>query len=253
MLMLYDHHQAHRLNAVRLAISSTVYPIQQLVNRTFGILEGIQSYFVRHHTLLKENTQLKDLTFLQQARLQILDALEAENTQLRALLQSSARLGDHLLVAEIVRVDADPFKHQVLLNKGKQAGIYVGQPVLDAEGVVGEVIEVFEKTSLVILLSDATYGIPIEAIRNGVRGIVMGTGKVNILNLHYVPNTVDIQVGDRLVTSGLGGRYPAGYPVGVVTAINRDASDDFASIQLTPSARLDRTRRVLLIKPEGDT
>lgn len=252
MLMLFDHHQHHRLNSIHTTLSSLVSPVQQLVNGTGQVFHHMRTYCATQHTLLKENTELKETVFLQKAQLQTFRALEAENVQLRALLQSSARLGAHLLVAEIVKVDADPFKHQVLLDKGKQAGIYVGQPVLDAEGVIGEVIEVFEKTSRVILLSDSSYGIPIENVRNGVRGIVMGTGTVNTLSLHYVPNTVDIQIGDVLVTSGLGGRYPAGYPVGEITEVNRDVSDSFASIHLKPSARLDRTRRVLLIKKQAN-
>lgn len=253
--MLYDHHQHHRLNGVRSALASMVYPFQQSVSGTGRLWNAAEAYCVTQQTLVQENAQLREKEFLQQARLQTFKALEAENAQLRALLQSSARLGDnnHLLVAEIVKVDADPFKHQVILDKGKQAGIYVGQPVLDAEGIIGEVIEVFEKTARVILLTDAMHGIAVEDLRNGVRGIVMGVGTPNILSLQYVPNTVDIQIGDTLVTSGLGGHYPAGYPVGVITEINRDLSDAFATVQLKPSARLDRTRRVLLIKQENDS
>jgi rod shape-determining protein MreC len=253
VLMVYDHHQHQHLHAVRETLSIVVSPLHKFVNGTGNAWNAVRQYCVTQQQLLNENQVLKETEFLQQGRLQKLMALEAENTQLRALLQSSARLGDDLLIAEIVNVDGDPYSHQVYLNKGKQEGIYVGQPVLDAEGVIGEVIEVFEKTSRVILLTDPSHGIPVEDVRNGVRGIAMGTGTLKTLDLHYVPNTVDIQVGDLLITSGLGGRYPAGYPVGVISQINRDSADSFATVQIKPSARLDRTRMVLLIKPQSET
>ena len=250
--MIYDHRQHQRLDPIREALSILVSPLPKTVNGTAKAWQTLRSYCLRQQHLIHENQALKEIEFLQQGRLQKLMALEAENTQLRALLQSSARLGDHLLIAEIVNVDGDPYSHQVCLNKGKQEGIYVGQPVLYDEWVVGEVIEVFEKTSRVILLTDTNHGIPVEDLRNGVRGIAMGTGTLKTLNLHYVPNTVDIQVGDMLITSGLGGRYPAGYPVGTISEINRDSSDSFATVQIKPSASLDRTRMVLLIKSQSE-
>ncbi len=250
-LMVYDHQQHERLDPIREFLSTLVSPLPKVVNGTAKAWQNVCNYCLSQQNLIHENQALKEIEFLQQGRLQKLMALEAENTQLRSLLQSSARLGDHLLIAEIVNVDGDPYSHQVCLNKGKEEGIYVGQPVLDAEGVIGEVIEVFENTSRVILLTDPSHGIPVEDLRNGVRGIAMGTGTLKTLDLHYVPTTVDIQVGDLLITSGLGGRYPAGYPVGVISAINRDSSDSFATVQIKPSARLDRTRMVLLIKAQS--
>lgn len=254
-LMVCDHHQPHRLGSVHAILSSVAYPLQRIVGDSVALWHKAQEYCTTQEALCKENNQLRNTEFLQQVRLQKLMALESENEQLRALLQSSARLGENLLVAEILKVDGDQFSHQLLLNKGLQAGIYVGQPVLDAQGIIGEVIEVFEKTSRVLLLTDASHGIPVQNVRNGVRGIAMGTGRSKTLDLQYVPNTVDIQVGDLLITSGLGGRYPAGYPVGIISQINRDTSDAFASVQIEASSQLDRTRMVLLIRrsTEEDT
>ena len=243
----------YRLARVRVALASIVYPLQHMVSQSSVLWNRTQEYWVTKEALRTENIQLRNTEFLQQARLQKLMALESENVHLRTLLQSSARLGENLLVAEILKIDGDPFSHQFLLDKGTKAGIYVGQPVLDSQGIIGEVIEVFEKTSRVLLLTDINHGIPVEDARNGVRGIAMGTGKLKILDFQYVPNTVDIEVGDLLITSGLGGRYPAGYPVGVISQINRDASDAFATVQIVPSALLDRTRMVLLIRRAEDT
>ncbi len=251
ILMISDH-RYHRVDQLRAYLSQIVFPLQSLVS---GFVQGgasLNEYVISHYRLIQENVKLREEQVIQNARLQKLIALESENDRLRALLHATPRVGENFLVAEIIQVDSDPLSHHIILNKGLKEGIYVGQPVIDAEGVMGEVIEVFPETSRVILLTDANHGIPVETVRNRIRGIAMGCGAAKTLALKHVSNAVDIQVGDVLVTSGLGGRYPAGYPVGVIKSIEQDPRGSFAVVQMTPSAHLERGRQVLLIqKVEG--
>jgi len=232
---------------VRNYLSIAVYPIQWIANSPTRVFSFFDHYSFTHQGLMSENQQLKEAQFLQNARLQTYQALEAENNRLRILLQSSVRANETLLVAEIIKINADLFLHRVILNKGSEQGICLGQAVIDAEGVVGEVTEVYPTTSRVILLSDASYGIPVENIRTGVRGVVVGTGSLKSLELKHVAHTLDLAVGDTLVTSGLDGHYPPGYPVGTITQIAHDPSETFAAVQVAPKARLDRAREVLLL------
>lgn len=247
VLMLLDH-RYHRLQQVREVLSAGVYPLQWLVDTPIRCTQRFYGYFISHHQLVRENLKLRDEQFFQNGRLQQFSALEAENATLRALLQSSQRRNEVLTVAEIMQVDSDPFNHRILLNKGEKDQIAVGQPIIDAEGVMGEIIEVHSFTSSAILISDASHAIPVENVRNGVRGIVVGIGVIDCLELQHVPTTADIQVGDILVTSGLGGRYPPGYPVGVIRHIEYDPSESFAVVRVKPSAHLERGRQVLLVK-----
>lgn len=238
----------HQLNSVRGCLSLVVYPLQWMVDRPIRLMTSVMQYASTFHQLVHENAALKHQAFLQNARLQKLLTLEAENTRIRALLKSSHRDAETHRVAEIIRVSSDPLVHQIILNKGSKQGVLVGEPVIDAKGVVGEVIEVQPLTSRVILLTDANYGISVENLRSGIRGIVVGTGLSNTLALQHIANTVDLKIGDVLVTSGLDGRYPAGYPVGHILQIERDPSESYVTVKIKPSADLDRTRQVLLIE-----
>jgi rod shape-determining protein MreC len=249
VLMISDH-QYNRLVHVREAVLLGTSPLQWAVHLPIRFIQKFHGYFISHHQLLEENIQLRDEHLVQNGRLQQLVALEAENARLRALLQSSERRTELLTVAEIMQVDADPFNHRILLNKGEHDHVVVGQPIIDADGVMGEIIEVHPFTSSAILVSDASHAIPVENVRNGVRGILVGIGAIDCLELQYVPTTADIQVGDILVTSGLGGRYPPGYPVGVISHIEYDPSESFAIVRVTPSAHLERGRQVLLVKSQ---
>lgn len=238
----------HRLDVVRGYLSLIVYPIQRMVDTPIRLAGTVMQYASTFNQLVNENADLKYQAFLQNARLQKLLALEAENTRIRALLKSSHRDMETHRVAEIIRISSDPFLHCIVLNKGAKQGVLVGEPVIDAKGVIGEVIEVQPLTSRVILLTDANYGISVENLRNGLRGIVVGTGLSNTLALQHVANTVDLKIGDILVTSGLDGRYPPGYPVGHILQIEHDPSESYVSVKIKPSAELDRTRQVLLVE-----
>ena len=247
--MFVDHrYHDPRLDRARDYLSLMVYPIQWLVDVPMKFTSTFENYAVSHQNLVQENERLKNEQLLQNIRMQKFMALEAENARLRALLQSTPRPGETLLAAEIIQVNSDPFVQRVVLDKGSNHGVTVGQPVIDEGGVIGEVIEVYPKTSRVILLTDASYGIPVENVRNGIRGIAAGTGAISTLELQHVPNTVDLKVGDTLVTSGLDGRYSPGYPVGIISEITLEPGASYAKIQVNPSAHLERTRQVLLIQ-----
>ena len=181
------------------------------------------------------------------ADLQKYEALQAENMRLRDLLDSSFKIGDRVLVAELSSVDLDPYKQQVVINKGATSGVFVGQPVLDARAVMGQVIGTTPFSSTVLLITDTSHALPVQVLRNGLRTIAVGTGRIDELKLPYLPTNSDIVEGDLLVTSGLGGKFPPGYPVATVTRIDRSPDEPFSNVQAEPRAHLDRSREVLLV------
>jgi len=184
------------------------------------------------------------------SKIQKFEILEAENERLRAMLQSSERLDERVLIAELLAVDLQPFRHQIVINKGKREGVYDGQPIVDANGVMGQIVHVGPFSSTVLLLTDPTHAIPVQVNRNGLRSVAVGTGQSHILHLEHLSNNVDIKEGDLVVSSGLGSRFPPGYPVGVVQDISRVPGDPFAKVTIIPSAQLEKSREVLLVWPE---
>jgi len=197
--------------------------------------------------LQEENSRLKKENLQLQVQQQKLDSLESENWRLRDLLESSLKVKDRVLIAELVAVNLDPYKQQVLINKGNRSGVFEGQPVLDASAVMGQVVSVNPYTSTVLMITDASHSLPIQVLRTGLRAVAMGTGNSNELEVPHLPNNADIKIGDLLVTSGLGGRFPPGYPVATVVDIHHPEGRPFISIKATPNAQLDHTREVLLV------
>ena len=187
-----------------------------------------------------------------QARLQRLDALEVENIRLRSLLDSSYELERPVVIAELTAVDLDPFNHLIQINKGLRDSITAGQPVIDANGVIGQVETVSPFTATVRLISDPSHGIPVQVNRNGLRSVAFGTGRTDTLTITSLPNNAGIEVGDLLVTSGLGGRFPAGYPVGEVRSVTIDEGKAFSAIDVEPLGALGRVEEVLLIEGGGN-
>lgn len=248
--MVLDQHY-HRLDQVKSWMSTLVYPLQWAVHAPSTLSQDVKEYFVSHHHLVQENKRLKQEQFLQNGQLQQLISLQAENTRLRTLLQSSERQKEEHTIAEVLQIDEDPFNHRIVLNKGIDSKVLVGQPIIDEDGVMGEVIEVNPCNSVAILVTDASHAVPVENARNGVRGILLGTGAIDTLSLQHVPTTADIQEGDVLVTSGLGGRYPPGYPVGVINKVEHDPAQTFAVIRVKPKAHLERGRQVLLVQTQN--
>lgn len=232
------------------ALGAPIYWVADLPTR-FG--EWGELHIQSRARALEENERLTLENLVLQGRSQQMAALQAENVRLRALLNSTALLRDDVRVAEVLGVSPDPVRHQLVLNKGELDGVFVGQPIIDADGLVGQIVEVSAATSRALLITDATHSIPVQVNRNGVRAIAEGTGSLGSLEVRHVSATTDIQVGDLLETSGLGGRFPGGYPVAVVTVIERDPGKLFAHVLAKPSAALDRSRHVLLIFASQDS
>lgn len=234
---------------VRSALSTLVYPIQTAASLPSDVSHWFGDFFRDRNSLREEITVLQVQRTMQDVRLQKLQALERENMRLKELLGSSFRLQERVQVAELLTIDLDPFSQQVVIDKGKRYGVYVGQPVLDATGVMGQVIEVSSLSSNVILLTDPSHSLPVQINRNGLRGVVTGRGLGEALALEYMPRNADVRVGDLLVTSGLGGRFPVGYPVGRVSAVNFPAGDAFAQVKVEAAAKLSTSREVMLVLP----
>lgn len=233
--------------SVRAALSLPVAPFQYLVNWPMKIIDSLKTVISTHDDLVQENLRLKTDQLLLRSQLQRLLAIESENNYLKSLLQSSRQVKGKTLIAELLSVDFQPFVNQVMLNKGTRDGVYLGQPVLDANGVMGQVIQVGPITSRVLLVNDPNSGISVQNARNGVRAIAVGDTYSGKMRLRYVAKTADIQANDVFITSGLGDRYPEGYPVGKVLSVDKDPAHQFATVYLQPSARLDSSRQVLLV------
>jgi len=230
-LMMMDHRQSH-LESVRAALSVVVYPIQLAVELPGSISGWFRESLATRRQLQEENVSLHTQLLMLKAQRQKMEALEIE-------------------MAELMSVNLDPYKHQIVINKGELNQTYPGQPLLDADGVMGQVVHVGPYTSTAVLITDTSHAIPVQVNRNGLRTIALGSGTINRLELPYLPNNSDILVGDLLITSGLGGRFPPGYPVATVSTIEQDPGQAFARITATPMAKLDRSREVLLVWP-GD-
>ncbi len=246
VLMVADHRTAH-LQSVRSALAIFVTPIQAAATLPNSARTWFNDFFTTEQDYRDAFTDLQTQHMKLKARLQRLEALELENDSLRRLLAASGRVPDQVLMAELVEVSLDPFSRKILINRGIADGIYVGQPVLDPNGVMGQVTHTMPFTSAVTLITDASHAIPVQVQRNGLRGIVFGVGKGDDLKVAYLTHNADIRTGDVLVTSGMGGRFPPGYPVATVKTIVRNTSEAFLSISATPVAQLDHAKQVLLV------
>lgn len=215
--------------------------------------QGVASQFGSRTELIAENEKLKTEALLLQGRLQKLAALTEQNVRLRELLNSSSLVNEKVEVAELIGVDPNPFTHRILINKGERDGVVLGQPVLDARGLMGQVVELMPYASRVLLLTDSTHSIPVQVNRNGLRAIASGTGNPERLELRHVADTADIKEGDLLVSSGLGQRFPAGYPVATVKEVIHDSGQPFAIVRAVPTAALNRSRYVLLVFSDSRT
>ncbi len=172
---------------------------------------------------------------------------------MRELLESSFRLNERVLVADLVAVDLHAFRRRIIINKGKREGAYEGQPVVDARGIMGQIVHAGPFSSTVLLITDTNHALPVQVNRNGLRAVAVGLGRDDTLLLEYLPNNADIRPGDLIISSGLGHRFPPGYPVGEIERITLDPGESFARVTLKPSARLGRSREVLLVWPRGQT
>lgn len=247
--MVVDHRQ-HHLESIRSIISLVIYPIQYLVNMPVSAGNWAGENLASRETLLEENTKLRMQQTLMMARLQKLSALMVENIRLRELLQSSNKVNENVLIAELLSVNLEPFTRQIVINKGSKDNVYLGQPLLDAGGIMGQMVHVSLLSSTAMLITDPNHAIPVQVNRNGLRAIVVGTGAPDIMEIPYLPNSADIIEGDLLTSSGLGGRFPPDYPVAKVTYVYKDATKPYAVVTATPTANLERSREVLLVWTE---
>lgn len=246
LIMLFDRREG-ALGPVRSTLSVVVYPLQWAVDAPFALGRWVGENLASRQQLIDRAAALQAQNLKDQVRLQRMAALEVENARLRELMRSSARLVERVAVAELLSVDLDPFRHRVVVDKGISDGVYEGMPIVDSSGVMGQIVSVGPLDSQAILITDASHALPVEINRNGLRTIAVGTGDIDRLELPYLPNSADVREGDLLVTSGLGGRFPRGYPVGIVRKVTRDPTAAFATIDAAPAAALNRSREVLMV------
>lgn len=246
-LILLDQRTRY-LEPVRYTLGYLTAPLYYLADLPVAAGDWFSDTARSRGSLRKENDRLQRQNLILQQKAQRLAILEAENVRLRELLNSSARVDARVLVAEVIGTDPDPNRQELVINKGGGADVFRGQAVLDAHGLVGQVLETGPGWSRVLLITDASHALSVQVNRTGVRSILAGVGRQDLLQLLYVPDTSDVRQGDLLVTTGLGGRYPAGYPVAEVTEVVHDPGAAFARITARPRAQLDRVSHVLLVQ-----
>lgn len=245
-LMVVDH-RFHHLEAVRSGLKVLVYPVQYLVAFPFRASSWLDQEISTQRQLLEENRQLHKEHMVLQATLQKFSSLEQENRRLRDLLGASERLSDRVSIAELLAVDLDPYRQEILINKGQRDGVFVGQPLVDAHGIMGQVVRVDRSNARAMLISDPSHALPVQVNRTGLRTLAVGNGNPNVLELRHIPLSADVELGDVVSTSGLGRRFPPDYPVGEITRVERTPGRHFAIVEARPLADLDRSREVLLV------
>ncbi|MCZ6687110.1 MAG: rod shape-determining protein MreC [Gammaproteobacteria bacterium] len=250
LLMVLDSREDY-LQYIHSKLNIVVYPIQAAVDLPFALADWVSTSLASRRQLLAENRDLRRQQLRSDASVQKMIAIEAENARLRALMDTAALMTDRTMVTEIMAIDLNPYRRLLTINKGSSAGAYRGQALVDAFGIVGQISDLGPLSSQVLLISDPEHAVPVEVNRNGLRTIAVGTGDAQILNLPFLPNNADIRLGDLLVTSGLGGVFPAGYPVAEVNRIEVNPSQPFAHVEAAPAAELDKVRELLLIWPGG--
>lgn len=252
VILMFSDGQTRNLLQLRSLLETAVSWIYYLANTPRSLLDGVSDNLVDTNTLQIENKVLKDQLLEKNADLLLLDQLKVENQRLRLLLNSPLRHDEYKKIAEVLTAQTDPYRQQVVINRGEKDGAYVGQPVIDEKGVVGQIISVGQNTSRILLISDVTHSIPLQVLRSDIRVIASGTGRADELVLDNVSRSADIEKGDLLVTSGLGHRFPEGYPVAIVESVSREGNNYFATVVAKPLASLERLRYLLLLWPTNE-
>ena len=244
-LMGFDH-QYQALSHLRSALLAVVYPLQWMVNAPGQLGRQLGADLASRQALLRRNAQLQQQLTAERVKTARMSALKEENRRLRLLLNAVGQMPGRVVATSILAVDMTPFQNLVTINAGGTLGVHVGQPVIDAEGVVGQITHTGPLQSQVMLITDPASATPVEIERTGLAPIAIGTGQLDVLSLPYLPNNTHIKPGDRLVASGFGGRYPRGYPVAVVTSVKPQTGEPFAKVQARPLAHIGREHEVLL-------
>jgi rod shape-determining protein MreC len=246
VLMVADHRNGYNAR-LRWLAAAAIEPMYRAAAMPAKFAQAVRLALTERERLTRENAELGRQLLLANARLARLAVLRAQNERLKELLEAQRSLGIGAHLARIIDIDTDPFRQRLVVDAGAQQGIVVGEAVVDASGVLGQVTEVLPNTATVLLITDAAHALPVRVERTGLHTIARGTGALDTLELPNVPISADLRVGDRLLSSGLGGHFPAGFPVGMVRAIRNDSSGMFAAALATPSAMLDRGDEVLIL------
>jgi rod shape-determining protein MreC len=239
------------LSPVYKIVDNAVRPLYWLTNIPSRVQEWGQVSGTSRADLEQDNIRLEQESLIHRGQLQRMSELAAENLRLRQLLNATELLMDSVLVTEVIGVSPSPQSHTVTIDRGRDDGVYVGQPLLDAEGLMGQIISVYGGHSVALLITDSTHALPVQVLRNGVRSIAEGRSDYGRMTLKFVSPTADIVEGDELVSSGLGGRFPVGYPVGTVASITQKPGAIFVDVDVNPAAELDRSRHLLLVFSSG--
>ena len=252
VLLIFADHKLDAFQSTRVYLNSIMSPLQYLANLPKVLLNESAQRLTSHQALLADNERLTNQNLKMSEQLQRFNVLQAENAELRKLLEVPVKPKVRKMVAALMAVDNNPFSQQIMINKGAIDGVYLSQAVLDDRGIVGQVMEVGTTNSRVVLISDVTHAIPVRSMRNNIRFVVTGNGAFDELFLEHVPHSVDVQEGDVLVSSGLGRVFPEGYPVAKVTSVVHDEGRPFATVIAQPVARLDRLKHLLLLWPQQE-
>ncbi len=245
-LMAVDH-RSQVLTRVQRQIAGLAAPAYWLATAPIRLGRSARDATAERAGLVRENAELREQLLLAQAGLAQIKSMDEENRSLRSLLDARTRLNLHAQLAELIEVDLDPYRHRLLIDQGRDQGVQEGQAVIDAQGLIGQVLEPLANRSQVILITDPGHAVPVRVARNGLRAIAYGTGEVDRLELPHIPFSADIIAGDQLLTSGLGGHFPSGIPVAVVKEVRGDDSAAFAVAEATPVAAMTRGNQVLLL------
>ncbi len=247
LVLIVSDHKYGYAQAIRSLLSEVVYPLHAIGNVPIEYFGEVADLLTSKRSILEENKRLKKQQLIMASELQKYEALDAENARLRQLLSSTVQLDQRKMITRLVYIGVQPDRHHLVLDKGSREGVYIGQSVLDSHGLTGQVVNVGLLSSTVLLVTDPRHAVPVMINRTGVRAIAEGTGKVDVLRLSHLQNNVDIRVGDLIVSSGLGGTFPIGYPVGRISRINHDVDSPFAQVLAEPAAKLEQSREFLLI------
>lgn len=236
-----------QLELLRQGVGLALYPLQQIANSPLALSRRASEFFVTQNQLASENARLEQQQLTTAVQVQRNQSLQAENAYLRRLLASREKFGDSAIAVEIMSDGRDPFSRRIIVDKGSSDHVLPGQAVIDDAGLVGQVTRVQVLSSEITLITDKGQAVPVEVVRNGLHAIAFGHGQDNTLELAFMATNMDIQNGDKLVTSGIDGTYPRGVPVAVVTQIERNAGYPFAKITCIPSAGVARYRNLLVV------
>ncbi len=250
VVLMFMDQRGHYVPRIRSAMETVFEPVFHAVGWPSEALQALDKHSRARSELIAENEQLHQQVFKMSGSMQTLDALQRENQRFRTLLEATQGQPYRFQFAEMKRVDLDPFAHKVWIDRGASDGVVVGQAVIDGLGIVGQVENVHAHLASVRLISDPDHALPVQIIRTGLRTVAYGSGGTSYLLMPNVPLQADVSPGDKVVTSGLGDRFPAGFPVGEVEQVERDRGATFAIVYLRPFAALDRGREVLLIEAQ---